>query len=418
MNGNTKSNFGSKGWLMIVLAGFLFYFYSGMCTDGLNTIVTNFAQEHAVDEARLLALTTPASWSGLIGSVVWAWFVDRKTNRLAALVTAVLGGLSYMAYGIVTTVTGFTVVTALVNFMGMGWCWTVASVLMASWFPVRKGLALGWSTMGQNLASATFIPLLVLFIKKTNVNGSFFIMGALLIVVGVVSYIFMRDTPEEYGCAPDNGVFTKEELEANLREFQEYRSPWTPKKLIASKQIWQIGLSCGIYILVTVSLISRLIPRLIMAGWEPPKAIATMSVAAVMGLAGSYITGWLDQKLGTKKACIIYGIWYLVALIACALPPTPAAIYVSIIFTGFGIGGIGNLFPSLTATVFGRFDFVRAMGVLNPFTAIIRSFAFIILAFSLKQTGNYQLSYGIIAAVDVVGIIILCTLDDRCIGKQ
>ena len=30
------------------------------------------------------------------------------------------------------------------------------------------------------------------------------------------------------------------------------------------------------------------------------------------------------------------------------------------------IGGIGNLFPSMTATLFGRYDFVRAMGVLNP----------------------------------------------------
>ena len=59
---STKSNFGAKGWLMIFVAGLMFYFYAGMCTDGLNTIVTNFANAHGVDEAAILSLTTPASW--------------------------------------------------------------------------------------------------------------------------------------------------------------------------------------------------------------------------------------------------------------------------------------------------------------------------------------------------------------------
>ena len=30
-----ESNFGAKGWLMIFVAGLMFYFYAGMCTDGL-----------------------------------------------------------------------------------------------------------------------------------------------------------------------------------------------------------------------------------------------------------------------------------------------------------------------------------------------------------------------------------------------
>lgn len=414
---STKSNFGAKGWLMIVIAGLLFYFYSGMCTDGLNTIVTNFANAHGVDEAAVLATTTPASWAGLLGSVFWAWYVTKRTNREAALVTGILGGVSYMLYGVVSSIGGFAAVTAFVNFMGMGWCWTVANVLMANWFPMKKGLALGWATMGQNLASATFIILLTAFVGWVGFNGSFYLMGGLLVLTGILAFLLVRDTPEELGCTPDNGEFTQEEIEANLKEMREYKSPWSAKKLLTNKQIWQISLGYGFYILVTVSLISRLIPRLIMAGWEPGKAIGSMTVTAILGLFGSYITGWLDQKLGTKKASVIYGFWYLVALVACALPANDVTIIVSIIFTGFGIGGIGNLFPSMTATVFGRFDFVRAMGVINPIHAIIRSFAFVILAFSLNATGAYHLAYGIIAVLDVAAIVIISTMDDRCIGK-
>ena len=284
---------------------------------------------------------------------------------------------------------------------------------------MKKGLALGWATMGQNLASATFIPLFLLFMSLGGLNGSFYLMGILLAVFSILGYLLIRDTPEELGCAPDNGSFTKEEIEANLKELQSYRSPWTPAKLLSNKQIWQIGLGFGIYILVTVSLISQMIPRLMSCGWSEPKATGMMTVAAIFGLFGSYATGWLDQKIGTRKASVWYGLWYLVALVLCAIPnPSDPVLYASIFFIGIGIGGIGNLFPSMASTVFGRFDFVRAMGVLNPITSIVRSFAFALLAFGLSVLGSYSGAYAVIAVLDVVAIVMIARIDDTCIGKR
>ena len=416
---STKSNFGAKGWLMILVAGLMFYFYAGMCTDGLNTIVSSFANAHQVDEAALLSMTTPASWVGLLGSVACSWAIAKfKSNRVAMLITAVLGGITYMCYGVVTTLAGFTVVTAMANFFGMGYCWTCANALMASWFPTKKGLALGWATMGQNLCSATFVLLLTAFVGWAGLNGSFYIMGGLLIVAGIFSFIVMRDTPEEMGCAPDNGTVTKEELEANQREMEAYKSPWNAKTLLLNKQVWLIGLGFGIFIICNVACISQLIPRLIMAGWAPPKAIASMTVAAVLGLLGSYLTGWLDQKIGTKKASIAYGCWYVVTLITCAIPSNNMYLqYLSVFMIGIAIGGIGNLFPSMTATLFGRYDFVRAMGVLNPITNIVRSFAFIIMGAGLSMTGNYYLAYGMVAVLSVIGIILVACINEKQIGK-
>ena len=415
---NTKSNFGGKGWLMILFAGIMFYFYSGFCTDGLNIFVPSFAHAHGLEVAKVLAITTPAAWFGILGSIFWAVFADRKGVRFTLLVTAVIGGACFMLYSIVNTITGFFIVTALVNFMGFGFTFTVANTLMAKWFPMKKGLALGWATMGQNLASATFIPLFLLIIRQISLSGSFYVMGSILMFAGVIGWFFVRDTPEELGCSPDNGTFTNEEIESNLKEIQNYKSPWTPKKLVANKQIWLIGLGFGIYILVTVALISQLIPRLMASNWPIGKATAMMSVAAIFGLFGSYGTGWLDQKIGTKRASVFYGVWYLIALILCAIPnPNNNILYASIFFIGIGIGGVGNLFPSMTATVFGRLDFVRSMGVLNPITAIVRSLAFTILAFGLAKFGSYSGAYAIIAVLDVVAIFLVSRIDDTCIGR-
>ena len=403
----TKSNFGAKGWLMIVLAGITYYFFSGTVNDGLNVIVGNYAGLHALDYNTILSLATPAAWFGLLGAVVWALIVNKIGSRLGGAIALLLGGVSFLLYGVVSTATGFFIVTALVNFMAYGYCNTAAQVMIAHWFPMKKGLALGWATMGQNLCSAIFITILLFLIARSGINGSFFAVGILMGVFAVVYYVFARNTPEEIGCLPDNGVFSEEELQREVQEQADYKSPWTVKKLLSNKQVWLTSLGYGIYVLVTVALISQMIPRLMSGGWDQTKATAMMTVAAILGLIGSYVTGWLDQKIGTKKASVLYGLWYLIAVILCALPSNEFVMYLSVFFTGIGIGGIGNLFPSMIATLFNRHDFVRALGVMNVITLLIRSVTFSIIAFGLSRFGGYGGAYAIVAALNVIGIVLV-----------
>ncbi len=406
----TKSNFGGMGWLMILLTGVTYYFFSGTVNDGLNIIVGNFADLHALDYNNILSLATPAAWFGLLGAIVWAVIVNRIGSRLGGAIALVLGGICYSMYGVVSSAIGFFIVTALVNFMAYGYCNTAAQVMIAHWFPVKKGLALGWATMGQNLCSAIFIPILLVLIRFNGINGSFFDVGICMIIFAVIYYIAARNTPEDIGCLPDNGVFSADELKKEAEEQADYKSPWTVGKLLSNRQVWFTSLGYGIYILVTVALISQMIPRLMSGGWDQTKATGMMTVAAILGLFGSYITGWLDQKIGTKKASIAYGIWYLIAVVLCAVPASTPVLYLSVLFTGIGIGGIGNLFPSMIATLFNRHDFVRALGVMNVISLLIRSVTFSIMAFGLSRFGGYGGAYAIIAVLNVVGIILVASI--------
>ena len=84
-------------------------------------------------------------------------------------------------------------------------------------------------------------------------------------------------------------------------------------------------------------------------------AISAMTIAGLVGIIGSYAVGYIDTKLGTKKACMIYcGIFALGILFNLLAEFCFPLVYVSIFIVGFSLGGSTNMSLSFPASVFGR----------------------------------------------------------------
>ena len=54
-------------------------------------------------------------------------------------------------------------------------------------------------------------------------------------------------------------------------------------------------------------------------GFSREQATFILSLVALIGLVGSFFVGYMDERLGTKKSMLFFGIWY--ALSPCW--PTP-----------------------------------------------------------------------------------------------
>ena len=92
---------------------------------------------------------------------------------------------------------------------------------------------------------------------------------------------------------------------------------------------------------------------------------------------------------------------------------------IGILFVGFGIGGLLNLMASLVIAVYGRYDFMAANSLVSPIASLIQKAAFVVLAVGLTAShGDYTLPYAIFIGVDVVGMILLLLVTNKCKGKQ
>lgn len=408
---STSNNFGKWGWWIIVYTAILMFLANGCQTDGLNLLVAQFSYVNGWDSNTVLALSTPAGYIALALGVPLGWLIMKLGARKVLVGLLVVGGVAYAAMGHTSNLAVYFIFQSIMCVCANCFSVHAANTLVANWFPRKKGLALGWATMGMNASSALYTPILSFLFARFTLGMSLNILGAITVVVGVITLFFVRDTPEEVGCTPDNEVMDVAQIEANKKEHDNYRSPWTFGKLLRDKDTWMCGLCYGCFMLVTVGIMSQLVARIMERGFAQDYAILCVSACAVIGLFGSYAWGVLDQKIGTRWATVIFGIWYAVAILFNVIPNT-ACMYISIFMIGVSIGGTANFAPSMTTNIFGRRDFPLAFTVVNTIYNIMRCTSYLVLAAVLAATGSYTSAYVVFIVISLIGSLIAWRIND------
>lgn len=403
-------NFGTKGWTVIGFEVLMLFFMTGITVDGLNTIVPMMAEFHGWSQDVLLSISTPASIIALFACVLWAAFIDKFGLKQVTLVTMVLGGISLIAYGNSVNIGMYAVsLVCVVTFINAFSC-NCGFAICANWFPTKKGVVMGLTTIGMNLASALINWVLTGLSAKFAINGALSVLGGAILVLAVLLAIFIKATPEEAGCYPDNDP----EIAALIKK-EEDQLKDTAKlsygEALKNKNVWVLGIGIGCFGLATVGIMSQLVGYFQVArGMELTQALTIMTIAAVIGMIGSWAWGVVDQKFGTQMACFLFGVWYLIGIVLLIAPPTPC-MYIGILMLGGAIGGNGNFGPSLAAAVFGRRDFNVSYGCMNMINGVVRSCSFFVLAVLRSVSQGYTVPYIVFAIIAIIGGILIKSLN-------
>ena len=415
----TNSKFGKWGWSMIIYTAVLYYVWAGIGTDGLNLYPSFFSSVHGWDYNLLLGFATPAGIIGVVGGILFGRMVIKTGVRKLCCVTLIISGVLYAIFGFVQTPEMYFVVLTAFTFVSQAYGLISTATLMGNWFPRKKGIALGWATMGAPLTTATFVTIMSTLYMNfgSGLGGS--IMGIIIIILGIVSIFWVKEYPEEVGAYPDNIKDDSEQLSAQLQEMRTYKSPFTIRKLLKDRDMWLISIGFGMLWMVTVGVVSQFVPRMMSVGYDNGTSLMMLTIAAVFGILGSYFWGWLDQKIGTKKASCVYSAFYIIALLLLMFAKVEFLTYIAVLFVGFGIGGLLNLMASMVIAVYGRYDFMAANSLVSPIASLLQKAAFIIMAIALAQSGgDYTLPYTIFIIIDVIGMVLLLCVTNKCKGKQ
>ena len=406
----------SKGWGIILYQALMFFFLIGFSIDGLNIVAPAFAESTGIAYDQVLGVAT---WAGMIGVVAYILIARINVSvgpRLLSGVCLIGAGLSYIFLGHSTTLTTYFIALTLVTCFINGAAYIAGNTLIAQWFPKKKGLANGFTTMGHNCGSAFYVPLISFTIGAFGfANGmSYVAVGA--IVLGIIGLVLVRNTPQECGMYPDNvtrEVYEREYFQGN----SEDNGGWTAGKLLKTKELWLCALIIGINQLVTTGVMSQLVVRNTSLGFSQEAAVGLMTVCAIIGVCGSYLFGAIDQKFGVKKAIILFLIWYCIAL-AINCTDTTIGVYVSVDMIGIAVGAAANFIVSQSASVFGRHGFTMVNSVFFPLMQIVLMTNYQVNAFAIRVTGSLRGAYIFYIGLLVVNMILTAIIHPTRYNKD
>ncbi len=413
---NMKMNF-SKGWGVIIYCAAMFFFLIGFSIDGLNIVAPAFAAETGIEYSTVLSMSTVAGLIGLIAYIIISRLIIKAGPRLISGICLIGSGLSYIALGNAKTLAAYAVCLTLVTCFINGAAYIAGGALVAQWFPKKKGLANGFTTMGHNSGSAFYVPLISFLLAAFGYakGMSFAAIGA--IALGVLGLIFIRDTPQEYNMYPDNVSKEVYEREYFISSTVDSTGGWTVGKLLKTKELWLCALVVGINQMVTTGVMSQLVVRNTGIGFTQEKAVGLMTICALIGLVGSYLFGAIDQKFGVKKAILSFLIWYCIAL-AINCTDTTVGVYISVAMIGIAVGAAANFIVSLPASVFGRHGFNTVNSVFFPMMEVILMMNYLVNAFALKVTGSLRGAYMFYIGLLVVNMILIGITNVRKYNKD
>lgn len=417
--GQSKSRgYGPRGWVLIIWIATAFLAYTAIGNYPLNILADLYGGQQV-----LSGIYTAASVIGVIAQLVASGYIGRMKS--IKKFGAIMGLLSILALLGIMFIPGYVpgpmqmlwrVVYGLGTVLSVMYGTFALSILVGQWFPTKKGGVMGIATFAFPIGNGVLGAFAAVAFKggEPHVALAFAPFLAIFVIGWIIGLIFVPDYPEEVGAYRDNNANMTPEMAKAMMESEIENKKTTVWKLnhsLTTRDFWFITIPAGCLLMFSVGTMTQTNAILGQMGDGLNSFggfAGVMMMIMIFGLIGSFALGFLDQKLGTKKAMIIACAVMLLAGILGALssPEKPALLVGAMICLAIFMGASSNFTVSLAAQYWRREDFGTVFAAVNPIANLICALGPVLIAMLMINFG-YNMIFNVVAVVGVVCIILM-----------
>jgi MFS family permease len=381
------------GWQMVAVSFFVdflavgFFFYSyGVFYKALTADFGG--SRFGVGMGLFLANVVGALLAPFLGRAL-----DRYPVRRIMLAGATAVSLGYLLLSRIGEQWQFLLIMGTLFAVGMSTMGGLSTAkLVANWFELRRGTALGLATTGISLSGFVMPGVATLLIAEQGWRGGFAIYGILTLVLVVpVVWRFVVNRPEDLGMRPDGD----DPIEIGEPRPEGDVAEWRTREILRSRNFWAIALPFSMVLSALSALLIHLVPHVTDLGFSAERAATVLSLCAGAGVLGKIAFGSLVDRIDPRVA-VWSSLGFQVAglLLLMSADLFPWLVLAAGVF-GFGMGGAVPLQGALTGQAFGRHSFGKAMGLLRPVMVPIHAAGIPFAGWIYDRTGSYDLAFQI-----------------------
>lgn len=299
-------------WIMLYTAIIMLI---GTCIIGgnNNTVFPAIAGEHGWNLNMLNIVSGISCMVKGFGILIFSRIVAKFGPKSIMVITLLITAGLVVVFGSTDNFAIMLFVILVLGLLGGAYEKNGGMKITANWWPSKKGVVLGFTTMGIVCMNFVYVPMMPKLFAKIGISNAFIIVAVIIAVVALLGLLFVKNTPEEAGTYPDGDPQFGGEQGAEVgRLMKSYKSPFNFKKLSSDPNTWTMGIGSGLAFLAIMSFIASLIPNLLHYGYALDASLSVFAVGGIVAIIGSFLFGVIDQKLGTKKAFIGYFICIII----------------------------------------------------------------------------------------------------------
>jgi MFS family permease len=292
------------GWVIVAISALTMFFSGPGQTYSVSTFIDSYISEFGWSRSIVSGMYSAGTLTaglamGAVGNVF-----DRRGYRLVTAVVAVLLGFACIWMSLVSSVPMLFVGFLLIRLLGQGSLSLSSSTMIPQWFILKKGRALSYASLGSVLSSAVLPPLNTWIIQTYGWKMGWYFWAVLLVLVmAPVSYLLIRNKPEDVGLLPDNlqlSTSSRSSGEAFLDEVS-----WTLGEAIRTRCFWLLLFCRMVPSAITTGLVFHQVSVMAQVGLPLEAAAVVLSAMAIVRLPVTLVAGQIADRVPTK---------YLIAL--------------------------------------------------------------------------------------------------------
>jgi MFS family permease len=375
------------GWFIVAITLLVFTLAVGASIQAYGLFVLPLSREFHLTRAdantgAIVLNIGMAMFAPIIGRLV-----DRHSTRLVMAGSAIAFAASYIVLGLSSNLWLSTVVLAVAVGAAVVGAGTVTSpVLVARWFTIHRGRAMGIATIGISAGPVIVIPVLSLLVEAMGWRQCLIVTGIAVGLALMLLAAVTRDRPGPNDIEPGSQG-------ASMATPEAAEKPMGLGRILRLPQFWTIAIASSLTFGILTSNLVSLVPYAQGEGFSVTQAASVMSVYGLAALVGALLFAWVGDRFNRLAVFATLSSLLGLATGGLLLGHGFAIIVGCTALMGLAGGATSPAQLSLLADRFGSASF----GVSSGASAFLSTFvSAIMLRFGgelFDRTGSYRLMF-------------------------
>ncbi len=284
------------------------------------------------------------------------WLMGKYSPTRLAIFGGILTGTGLILSSRVTELWQLFLTYGIVEALGLGGSFVIATSVTSSWFEKRRGMAIGIVSSGVGLGTLIIAPVSQLLISNYNWQTAYVIIGFVSTLVLVATAFFIKFRPGSVKLGEQKNSISIKPLVQESNDITNI----TLKNAFLKPKLLMIAWIFFTFVFCLQMIIVHLVNHTTDIGISPLVAATFIGIIGLISIPGRILMGILSDRIGTFSSLIICCGLLALSLVWLLFSDTLGEFYIFAVVFGFAYGGEVPLIPLSISRLYG----IRSMAVL------------------------------------------------------